>query len=193
VLGLIVCVAIAIVASSMLLHFRDSLFLDNLLSFLLVSDRLKVVVVNLIWNPLRFIPAVAAMLFLFLLLVTVIVLALKALMRTRVYGFHAYTITMWSTAPFIILIPVGMILYRVMESTMYVIPALLLVVGLAVWSFIRFLKGISIIFDIHPVKVYLVGVALSVLLGGVLYLYYDVAHSAPMYLSYMYQMMVSAR
>ena len=193
VLGLIVCVAIAIVASSMLLHFRDSLFLDNLLSFILVADSLKVVVVKLIWNPLRFIPAVAAMLFLWLLLATVIVLGLKALMKTRVYGFHAYTITMWSTAPFIILIPVGMILYRVMESDVYIIPALLLIAGLAVWTFIRFLKGISIIFDIHPVKVYMVGVGVSIVLGGLLYLYYDAAHSAPMYLSYMYQMLVSAR
>jgi beta-galactosidase len=193
VLGLIVCVAMAIVASSILVHFRDSLFLDNLLSFLLVSDRLKVVVVHLIWNPLRFILVISSALFLFLLLVTGIVLALKALLKTQVYGFHAYTITMWSSAPFVILIPVGMILYRVMESDVYVIPALLLIVVLAVWSFIRFLKGISIIFDIRPVRVYLVGVGLTVLLAGTVYLYYDLAHSAPMYLSYMYDMLVSAR
>src|ERR1019366_1654993 len=42
--------------------------------------------------------------------------------RTKVCLFHSYSVAVWSTLPMVIFIPLGMILYRVMESEMYVIP-----------------------------------------------------------------------
>jgi hypothetical protein len=190
-LGLIVAGAAAIVLSSILLHFRDDLFLDNVLSLLLVADWLKVVVVRLIWNPLQFVLVGGGLLFGGMLMLSLLVLVLRTLLKSRVFAYHAYTAVVWSSAPLIVLIPIGMILYRIMESSVYVLPALLLYGVLHLWVFLRFLKALSIVFDARPVRVYVFGwLAMLVVLGG-LSLYYDLAASAPTYLAFWYQTLVS--
>jgi hypothetical protein len=189
-LGFIIAAASAVVLSSILLHFRESLFLDNLLSLLLIADWVKVIVVKLVWNPLQFILVGGVALFVGMLLFTVLVLFLRALLKTRVFTYHAYIVVVWSGAPLIVLIPVGMILFRILESSVYIVPALTLFVLLHFWVFLRFLKGLSIVFDARPVRVYVVGVAVALVVMGGLYVYYDLAASAPMYLSFWYHTLV---
>lgn len=190
-LGLIVACAASIVLSSILLHFRDNLFLDNVLSLLLVADWLKVLVVRLIWNPLQFVLVGGGLLFVGMLMLSLLVLVLRTLLKSRVFAYHAYTAVVWSSAPLIVLIPIGMILYRIMESSVYVLPVLFLYGALHLWVFLRFLKALSIVFDAMPVRVYVFGwLAMLVVLGG-LALYYDLAASAPTYLSFWYQTLVS--
>jgi hypothetical protein len=192
-LGVINAVACAIVASSVLFHFRESLFLDNLLSYLLVFDDVKAMMIRLIWDPLRFILIFSPMVFLALVLISGAVHILRVLMRSRVFAYHAYTVTVWSTTPLLAFIPVGMILYRVMEGRVYVLPALVLISVFFLWVILRLLKGISIIYDIYPPKVYLAGFAVFAVLAGMLYIYYDLVQSAPMYLSFLYSMVGSGR
>ena len=43
----------------------------------------------------------------------------------------------------VIFIPLGMILYRVMESEMYVVPVLVIFATVMIWILFRTLKGIS--------------------------------------------------
>jgi hypothetical protein len=186
-LGLIVSFATAVVWSSYFLHFRESRLLDDALSLLLVYDWPKVVLVRLVWSPLQFILACGIATFLLLILVSVALTAVKVLLKTRVYLYHAFTLTMWAASPLIILIPLGMILYRILESPVYVVPSLVLVLILLLWVILRFLKGFSIVFDVRAVRVWLVTVALVLVAGTGLYLYYDIVHSAPDYFSYITQ------
>lgn len=190
-LGIVVSLALAIVASSLLFHFRDNLVLDYLLSTLLVADTLKKWAVELIWSPIRFIGIGGGIIFVALLLLAGAVHLLRFFVRTHIFPFHAYTVTMWATAPLLILVPVGMILYRVIESSMYVVPALILVAFLLVWVFLRLLKGIALILDVFPVKAYLLGILVVAALGGVTYAYFDYAQSAPMYVSFVLSTVVS--
>ncbi|MEW6510523.1 MAG: glycoside hydrolase family 2 TIM barrel-domain containing protein [Bacteroidota bacterium] len=184
-LGVMVSFALAIVASSLLYHFRDSLVLDNLLSYLLVSDRLKAWAVHMIWSPLRCIVISAGLVFVTMVLAAGFVHLLKLFVRARIFPFHAYTVTMWATAPLLVLVPVGMILYRVLESSVYVIPAFALVAILVLWVFLRLLKGVAIVFDILPFKVYLLGVLAVAVVGGAAYAYFDYAQAAPIYVSFL--------
>jgi hypothetical protein len=80
-----------------------------------------------------------------------------------------------------------MILFRIMESPVYVLPSILLVLVIAFWVLLRFLKGFSIVFDVRRARVALVAIALALALGTGLYLYYDIVHSAPAYFSYILQ------
>lgn len=192
-LGVIVSAASAIVISSILYHFRGSWVLDNVLSFLLVHDGLKAAAVRLIWSPLQSILSLSGLLFLGLLVVTGLLLALSPLFKTRIYPFHAYAITMWSTPPLIALVPLGMILFRLMESSVYVIPSLILVAALMLWVILRLLKGISIIFDAVPGRVYVVGVLALLALPALAYAYYDYTQSTSTYLSFLYHAAVGAR
>ena len=187
-LAMMVSVATAIVISSVLVHFRDSLFLDNLLSYLLVFDNLKAAVIRLIWDPLQFILVVSGVILLKLVLLSGLVHLLRAVMKARVYAYHAYTATIWSTTPLLAFIPIGMILFRVMEGSIYVVPSLIVIAAFLIWVVSRLFKGVSIIYDVYPPKLYAAGIALLLAVSGLLYLYYDLVQSAPMYLSFLYSM-----
>ncbi|MBM2840048.1 MAG: Beta-galactosidase/beta-glucuronidase domain protein [Bacteroidetes bacterium] len=193
ILGLIISVATAIVVSSVLYHFRQSWVLDNLLSYLLVSDGLKESVVLLVWNPIKCIAYFSAFCFLVLVSVYVLVMLLSVISKAKIFSYHAYVITIWSATPLLILVPIGMILYRIMDSPMYVVPSLVLLAVLFLWVLLRILKGISIIFDAYLVKVYVIG---FVSLAGVVtmvYTYFDYTQSTSMYLSYMYHVMMNSQ
>jgi hypothetical protein len=119
--------------------------------------------------------------------------ALKLVFKARIFAYHAYAVTMWSTPPLLALIPIGMILFRLMESEFYVIPSLIIIGVLVLWVFLRWLKGVSIIYDVRPVKMYVVGAFSCLAVVGLLYLYFDLSQSATMYVSFMYNVTASAR
>ncbi len=192
-LALIVSVATAIVLSSVALHFRDSLFLDNLLSYVLVFDDVKAAMVRLIWDPLRFIGVLTLILFVFFLLLSGLVHQARLVMKARVFAFHAYTATIWSATPLLALIPVGMILYRVMEGPVYVASSLIVVAVLFVWVLLRFMKAVSIVYDVYPPKMLAIGFLVLAACCGFAYLYFDRVQSAPMYLSFLYSMVGAGR
>ncbi len=188
VLALVIAIAAAIVGSSILYHFRDNLFLDNILSILLVSDALKAFVVRLVWHPVQFIAVATIVIFVKLFLVSVALMLLKVFFRARIYMFHAYAVSVWSTTPMLLFIPAGMILFRVMESSLYVIPSLAFVGVLIVWVVLRFLKGVSIIFDVPVIRMYLLGLALVVVVAGSLYVAYDSTRALPDYVTYLFHL-----
>jgi hypothetical protein len=192
-LGIAVAIALAVVLSSLLFHFRKSPVLDQALSILLVTDGAKEVAIRLVRDPLQAIGYISLAVFAKFLLLTLAILLLRLLMKVRVYTYHAYSVTMWSAAPMLLLIPVGMVLYRVIESSMYVIPAVAVIVLILLWVFFRFLKGISIMYDVPSFRVYFFGTFVVAAFGGILYTYYNVYHAAPDYFGYLYQQFVSAR
>lgn len=192
-LGGIIAIATAIVASSILYHFRQSWVLDNLLSYILVSDGLKQSVVGLIRNPLTCIVYFSGFFFLLFLLMCVAVIVLSMISKAKILLYHAYVITVWSATPMLVLVPVGMILYRIMDSPIYVVPSLTLIAVLCVWVLLRLLKGISIIFDAYLLKVYVLGFLSLFCVISLGYVYLDYTQSASMYLSYMYHVMVTSQ
>jgi hypothetical protein len=189
-IGAVISVSVAIVVASILFRFRDNLLLDNILSYLLIGDMPKKVAIALIWNPLLCIGAGAGILFAGLLLLSGIVHFLRVFVRARIFPFHAYTIVMWSTSPLLILVPVGMILYRVMENNAYIIPVFVLCGGLAFWVYLRLLKGVSIILDVRPAKIFMLGLFAVVAAAGMMYAYYDYTQAVPMHIAYLLSTLV---
>ncbi|MCK5571948.1 MAG: hypothetical protein KAJ12_04275, partial [Bacteroidetes bacterium] len=184
-LGLAVSVAMALVVSSVLYHFRGSWFLDAVLSYAVASDGLKSEIIGLIRDPLRFIIFLSALGMFILLFLTAAVMFLRLVVKTRIFAYHAYTVTMWSTPPLLVLIPLGMILYRVMESSIYVVPGIVIIGVLVLWVAVRFLKAVAIIYDMRSVNMYVLGFLTLVCIVAGVYVYYDVTQFAPSYLSFM--------
>ena len=191
ILGLTVAAGASIVASSFLFHFRSSVVLDNLLSYVLVSDRVKEIVVELALNPKMFLPVFTGIFFFTLLAVSLLLWLIAPVFRARIYPFHAYAITMWSTPPLLVLVPMGMIFFRMMDSPAYVLPSIIVIVLLLVWVLIRWLKGVAIILDSNPLKIYALGLICVIGLFVGLYLYLDYTQSASVYVSFLYRDIVS--
>ncbi len=184
-IGLFVSITLAIVTSSVLVKFRDSLALDYLLTHLLVFDSLKERMVSLIWNPVESILYLSLVFYAGLFIMVGVIKIFSVFVRTKIYLFHAYSVAIWAAIPVVLFIPVGMILYRIMENDAYVIPSLMLFGIMLVWVFFRVLKGISIIYDVVPVKVYASGIFISVLFLAMVFGYYDYTQSTGEYIKLM--------
>jgi hypothetical protein len=102
--------------------------------------------------------------------------------RTRVYISSVYFTVIWALLPVILLIPVGIILYRVLLAgtiNLYIYLGLL-VVGM--WILYRLVKGIYVLFDTHPGSVYLYSTLLIIGVIVVTFFYYELKSSTIQYI-----------
>lgn len=183
-LAAVIAVTWATVLSSIFSHYRDSLVLDNLLSQFM-PDSLKEWFVRLVWQPPKFILIISGILFFQFIVLSLIVQLCSLIARTRVSLYHSISVVVWSMLPNIILIPIAMILYRVMEIPLYILPAFILMGILVIWTTYRLLKGVSVIFDVYPLKVYVAGILIIVSGFALLYGYLDYTQSMSAYLKQM--------
>ena len=183
-LALLISITWAIIISSILTHYRSNILLDNLISQIF-PDVLKEGLISLIWNPPEFILIFSGIIFIFLMLVVLIVKIFSALVKTRVYFYNTFTISIWSFLPSIILIPLSMILTRIMETDIYVIPVFVILGLIKIWIILRLFKGISIIYDVRQIGVYVVGFLFIIFLCASLYVYVDYAHAFSIHVKYM--------
>jgi hypothetical protein len=160
---------------------------DNVLSQFL-GDGPKEWLVRLVWSPVKFIGVVSVVILLKLCVLSVIVRLLSLVARARVHFYHCFSITMWSMLPYVIFIPVAMVLYRLsMETDTYIVPVIGLIALVSLWVFMRLLKGISIVYDMYPLKVYSVGLLMVVVATAALYSYLTYSASTSLYLKYFVQ------
>jgi len=185
-LAVVISVTWAIILSSIFSHYRENILWDNMLSQFM-GDNLKAWFVQLVWHPTTFILVISGLVLLKILVLIALVKLLAMIVRTHVYTYHAVSITIWSMLPYVILIPLTMILYRIMESEMYVLPVAVLLILMNAWVFMRLLKGVSIIYDVFPLKVYAVGILLVLVCTASVYGYFDYTRSTSVYLRYFFQ------
>jgi len=185
-LGLGAAAGVGLMLSSFAYHFRESRVLDALLSLILIFDPVKAIVVRIIWNPLESIGIVTAAVFANLFLMTGAVLLIRFFFRQRISASQAFGVTFWAGAPLLLLIPFGMIAYRVMDSPMYVLPIGAFFVVMSLWALLRLLKGLSIIFDVRSARMYLVSVVLFLFVLVGVYFAYDAIQALPTYVRFLF-------
>lgn len=185
-LGVIIAVTLATVTSSIVSHYRSNLLFDNMLGQFL-PDEVKGWLVRMVWNPAEFILVFSGLVMLKLLVAAFVIKFFSMLVKTRVTFYHSFSVSIWSSLPFAVLIPVSMILFRLMETEFYIVPVFVMLGIIGFWVVLRLLKGISIIYDIYAGKVYALGFLMIVLLLIIVYGYLDYTQSTSLYMKYLLQ------
>ncbi|MBU1099885.1 MAG: hypothetical protein KKA84_05705 [Bacteroidetes bacterium] len=180
-LMLILAASHALLLTNFLYFFRSNIFIEKLIISLGSKDLLNLVA-SLAWNPGS---AFIKTFLLAILLFGVISVVLKfssLFVKNRVTIFSIFIIVIWSFIPTVLLLPVELILHKVLTANL-VNPWLYgFFFFFALWLFQRLLKGIYVIFDVAPLKVYLFGfLSLIVIVGGYL-LYHQFANSSIYYI-----------
>jgi hypothetical protein len=178
--ALIIAVTVAMIFSSILHHFRNSYLLDYLLSHLF-SDRITAVIIRMCREPLLSVGYITGVMMVWFFLLTFLIQLFAMVARVKIRMFHSYSIAVWTTAPWGFFIPVGMILYRVLESEPYVPWVLGLVAAMSAWVFMRTLKGISVIYHVYTPKMYMIGLTMLLVTSGAVYAYIDYAFAFTAY------------
>ncbi|HET6510833.1 MAG TPA: YIP1 family protein [Candidatus Kapabacteria bacterium] len=85
--------------------------------------------------------------------------------KGRIYLSDTINVVVWSALPLIFLLPFGMIITRLDRNETLGLTAMWVLVVLFGWIFYRLLKGVAVLFDIYPTRVYLyAGIATAILL-----------------------------
>jgi len=188
ILAASVAVTLGVIASGILYRFRTDSLADSLVTIVFVSDSLKEKLISAVWQPFLGILAFSVV---FLAVYPVIALFIKLfafLVKRRVSWYHAFAVAVWATLPIVLLSPVGMALFKLLQAELYVIPTFALIGVFVVWSFLRILKGISVIYDVSRVKAYAGGCAVVLMILGGLFAYYETTYALTAYVEFFIQL-----
>jgi beta-galactosidase len=175
-LGFVISAVLALIASNIIVYLRDNIFFEKiLLSF--GSEEILSAFSYLAWHPAF---ALLWLTIIFIIMVPLLSITIKAasfFVRTKVFISSIYYTTIWALLPMVLLIPVGIILYRMLAADVantYIYLGLLLFI---LWCFYRLIKGIYVIFDVSPGPVYFYSILLVFVLIGGFILYFQITNS----------------
>ena len=157
---------------------------DNFITLFVVSDRLKEYMISATWYPFEGILVFSGVFLLFYPLIAAFIKLLSLLVKRRVYWYHAFAIAVWGSLPIVLLSPLAMALFKLLQSDFYVVPAFFLIGLFVLWSFFRILKGVSVIYDVSPFKAYVGGILVVLVLLGSLFIYYETSYAVTAYIEY---------
>jgi hypothetical protein len=66
--------------------------------------------------------------------------------------YHAYGVTIWSALPVVFLSPLAMSMFKVLENPLYVIPSMVVILLILLWTLSRMISGIAIVYDVRPIN-----------------------------------------
>ncbi len=181
ILALIVAATWALITSNLLFYFKENIVLEKILLAFGSEDIIKTIS-YLAWHPLISLLWLTIFFILVLLIFTFIVKIASFFVRTKVFYTSVYFSIIWSFLPMIILIPAGIVLYRLLNAD---IANLYMYIGLlvfAVWIFYRLMKGIYVIFDVNSGSVYFYSIIFLLAVFCCVMVFYQLKNSAFDYL-----------
>ncbi len=182
-LSIIVSAIMALLTESFLYYFRDSILLERLL-LSYSSNWLMKFVGYLTWHPTSGIFILTAVIFVKILVISGVIKLFSYSVMNKVYYTSAFYITAWSFIPLLLMIPVGIILYRVLVPNVANAYIYIFFIAFAIWMLMRILKGTHVIFDVIPGKVYFFG---FVFIVGVLLVLFGYLQMNYMTVDYIFQ------
>lgn len=129
------------------------------------------------WNPTE---ALLILMVLFLILgaFTVLVIRVCAMFVMHTVSIlNSYYVAVWSLIPLLILLPLAIVLYRLLAIEAISIYIYGFLVLFAFYLFFRLLKGVYVVFDTTPGKVYFYGTTIVIVITGIWLLYLQMNYS----------------
>ena len=184
ILSSAISMTLAGLLSSIMFHYRTDRFADYIITYLCSMDYVKEQFIRATWHPFTGIIALTCLFFLVGALLALLMKCLSLFIKAQVSWIHIYSVCVWSAAPIIFLSPLAMSLFKIMENPSYTLPSLVLIFIFLFWTMLRVLKGISVMYDLSPLKTYVGGFLTCIILLGGLFLYYDSVFALSSYLKF---------
>lgn len=184
-LTVIISLTLATVLSSLLFHFRTNRLADIVITQVVVSDAAKEYLIKATWNPLEGILALTGLFLLLSVVCSTLVRLSSLFVKSKIHWMHAHTVLVWASVPLVFLSPLGMSLFKILQTPFYVLPSLIILLIFALWVIARTLKGISVILDLNPVRTSIGGILLMVAAVVLILFYYDSEYSLTAYFQFL--------
>ena len=186
ILGLIIAAVTALIFSNILFHLKnDVIFEKVLLAF--ASPSLIRDINYLAWNPFMSLLWLTVFNIVLFVIITLLIEIASFFAKTRVYIISVYFTFIWALLPVVLLIPVGIILYRVLLNNTI---NLYICIGLGIvflWILYRLMKGIYVLFDTRPSTVYFYTSLFIIAVIVAVLFYFELKHSTIQYILFAFK------
>jgi beta-galactosidase len=153
-LGVVIAATFAVIIASLAYYYRMNEAFDTITGTMIASDGLKELLNYITWRPALSVLVFTVLFFLLLMFVAVVIRLCAVFVRNRIFFTDAYSIAVWAALPMLLLIPIAMSLYRILEAPGTSTAVFILMIVVLLWLLYRVLRGMSVVFDIRPTSVY---------------------------------------
>jgi len=168
---------------TILLYFLKSNILVDKILLSFGSAALMKSVSYLAWNPQACFVILFSVFVAKFVLLSLIIKFASFFIKTRVEILSIFYTVTWSFLPFTLLLPVELVLYKVLVAGSVNTAILIFLIIYFLWILQRLLKGIYVIFDVRPGRVYFYSLLVIVLIFGGVILKFQLSHSTLYYIS----------
>lgn len=176
ILGAIIAAVLALIASSFLYSLKYATFFEKVLvSF--GSENLLSTISYLTWHPIEALFWLVAVFFVLMIIITAIIKIISFFVMNKVPVNNAYYTVIWSWLPFVLIIPLAIVLYRIINADIVTLYMYIIIGFFVLWAFYRLLKGIYVIYDVTPGAVYFYTLVFLIIVAGILLFYYQATSS----------------
>lgn len=184
-LGLLVSFSIGLFVSSMLFLFRSSEVAQYFFMTVAPVNFIQEILFRMVWMPELMCLILSVLTFLLIFLIATVIKVFAFFLRARVYYTDALTMTIWAGIPFLILLPLSIVLIRLLVAA----PAggilfIILFIIIGIWSIERILKCSSVVFDVQANRSYIFGALLLIITAGIPISILHFKYSALAYMQY---------
>lgn len=181
ILALITAATWSLITCNLLFYFKENIILEKILLAFGSADLIKTIS-YLAWHPLLSLLWLTVFFLVVLMAATVIVKIASFFVRTKVFYTSVYFSIIWSFLPIIILIPAGIVLYRLLNADIANIYIYIGLLVFGIWIFYRLMKGIYVIFDVTSGSVYFYSIIFLMAVFCCVMVFYQLKNSAFDYL-----------
>ncbi len=190
-LGLVISATAGIFLASIFYYYRTNILAEYLYMLAIPGSNLRELFFRLIWMPEFLLIFSTSLIFILAVISAFFIRIFAFFTRARIFYRDTLTITIWSAVPFLILLPVSIVLIRLLvysdQLNMIVMAVMVLIV---IWVLFRILKSTSVVFDIPSYKVYIVGLILIIFLVATVLSIYQYQFSLFRYIEYFLDVML---
>ncbi len=173
---------LALLAVNVLFFLRGNISLEKILvsfgSFSLVTD-----FSYLAWHPKNAFVILWVAIMLGIILLSLLVKFFSIFNRTRVLFENIFYSITWAIMPVTLLLVVELLFLKILYMNSFNSLVYIFVILYMLWLFLRVLKGIYIVFDVQPSRVYFFAFGIFVIFIGGFLLYYQISANVFDYLT----------
>lgn len=171
ILMLIQAGSVSLLMTILLYFYKSNILLEKIVLSFGHHSLLKFIS-YLSWNP----QVCFAVLFILILikfaLISSVIKFASLFIKTKVEFTSIFYTVVWTFLPFTILLPVELILFKILVNGNFSVIVIIFLILFMLWILQRILKGIYVIFDVRPMKVYIYSfLTIIIVVGGILLKY----------------------
>lgn len=191
ILGAVIAFCVGLVDASLVYFLRTDALVEYLLHLLFPSNAVYEVLRFVAWRPTLAVITLSIVVFACIMILAVVLRISAMFIKGRIFFRDTLTITVWSALPLIILLPIGITLYKVLSTDAMSIWVPIIIAGVIVWFFSRTLRATAVVFDVRPSMVYGIGAGIFAFTTLALIFWYNTSYGFLSFLQY-YWKVVSA-